>query len=67
MSVKGVDVMGDKQAQDAADWIDSGILYDLYVEAGKVFGCAPVPLIGRYFWNPITREIEAGSARDSCG
>ena len=45
------------QAQDTADHIDSEVLAKLY-KAGKALDKEPVPLIGRYFWNPLTNEVE---------
>jgi hypothetical protein len=46
------------QAQDMADWIDSNILEDVY-RASKMLNEAPIPLIGRYFYNPETNKVEA--------
>jgi hypothetical protein len=46
------------QAQDMADWIDPNILEDVY-RATKMLNEAPIPLIGRYFYNPETNKVEA--------
>ena len=46
-----------EQSQDSADWIDSNILADI-LKAGERLDKEPVPLIGRYFWNPETNEVE---------
>ena len=45
-------------AKDTADRIDSGILLDVLREAGAKLDAQPVPLVGRYYWNPETNSIE---------
>ena len=45
-------------AKDTADWIDSDVLLNILKEAGAKLDDQPIPLIGRYYWNPTTRKIE---------
>ena len=42
-------------AQALAEKVDLEMLR----EAGKLLDKQPVPLIGRYWWNPETNEVEA--------
>ena len=44
-------------AQDLADLIDSEILADI-LRANERLDNEPVPLIGRYWWNPETNKVE---------
>ena len=48
----------DDQAKDFANWIDSNIYLDILKEAGELLDNQKIPLIGRYWYNPETDEVE---------
>jgi hypothetical protein len=50
-------VIMEEKAQDLAEWIDSNILLDIFVECGKKFDNAKMPLICRYVYDPEKNEI----------
>jgi len=46
-------------AKEIADWVDSCIVLDCLQSAGAKLDQGPVPLMGRYFYNPLTDKVEA--------
>ncbi len=51
--------LADWHAKDTADRIDSDIFLELLRGVGAKLDDSPIPLVGRYFYNPETNEIEA--------
>ena len=45
-------------AKETADRIDSEVYLDILKEAGERLDKEPIPLIGRYWWNPETNKVE---------
>lgn len=58
-----------ENAKDLADWVDSHVLVDALQASGEALDAADVPLVGRYFWNPKTGQVEPvsiTSEREKC-